>query len=274
MVTQGLNPILANVEAFASTMASKFFKLMVIFHNKDWEYTFPMDYSVTTLSRTDLAGEMKFRAILKNRIKLEARQVRQETVQWFLPLVQSDPSVTGLYGKEAMAKDVIPKLAEEGYTRQQINTWFEKSDDQKKKEEAQHQLVVQQTEALKKQNTTIDPSFVNPYGSEQQFGAADISRAVSPANYDMSPEDPVPYTGGRKPSPTARRLQYGITNTAEGAAPNDMVPNTDLVASANQAAPEFLDPATAAVIDELAQTPEEAGIAANDPLTGENSMIY
>lgn len=261
MVTQGLNPLLANIESWASQLASKMFKFLIIYNGRDWEYKFPMDYKVASLTREELAGEMQFRAILKNRIKIEARQQAQMTVQWYLPLVQSDI----IPNKEAMTQDVVPLLAE-GFTRRQIESWFEKSEHQIAAEQAQLDAMAAQEEAMRAQaqrDNGIDMSMVNPNGAEGQFAAADIGAALSPDGYDMSSDDPVPGSGGRKPSPSSRKLQYGITPQpyAEIPIPSLMPPEE----FPPYEAPELLDPA----VDEALTAPEEpetAGIAANDPL--------
>ena len=262
MVTQGLNPVLANVEAWASTLASKMFKFLIIYNGKDWEYRFPMNYKVASLTREELAGEMKFRAILKNRIKIEARQSAQMAVQWYLPLVQSDI----IPNKEALTQDVIPVLAE-GFTRRQIKSWFTKSEQQLAAERAQLDAMAAQEEALKAQaqrDRGIDMSMVDPSGSQGQFGAADIASALSPAMYDMSSEDPVPGEGGRKPSPTSRKLQYGLTGQPSSDMP---IPSlADSVPAEEFEAPEVLDPGLAGDLLNAPEDPEVAGIAANDPL--------
>ena len=92
---------------------------------------------------------------------------------------------------------------------------------------------------------------------------ADIASALSPAMYDMNSSDPVPGEGGRKPSPTSRKLQYGITGQ-----PSSDMPIPALLPSESPEpymAPEILDP----TVDDLLSAPEDpevAGIAANDPL--------
>ena len=266
MVTQGLNPLLANVEAWASTLASKMFKFLIIYNNKDWEYRFPMDLKVATLSREELAGEMQFRAVLKNRIKIEARQHAQMTVQWYLPLVQSDI----IPNKEAMTQDVVPVLAE-NFSRRQIEQWFKKSEQQEAMERAQLESLHQQEQAAKaqvQQANGIDMSQVNPYGTKGQLSGADIGQALSPDSYDMSSEDPEAGDGGRKPSPTSRKLQYGITPKPAG----EVVPIPTLTSpdvETPYSPPEFAEPT---LVDALfggeagVNDPEVSGIAANDPL--------
>ena len=260
MVTQGLNPVLANVEAWAASLASKMFKFMIIYNGKDWEYNFPMNYKVASLNRKELAGEMKFRAILKNRIKIEARQNAQMTVQWFLPLVQSDI----IPNREAMTQDVIPVLAE-SFTRRQIESWFQKSEEQLAAEQAQLGALAAQEEAAvaqTKEAQGLDMGFVNPAGAQGQFGSADIASAISP---DMYPEDPAPYEGGRKPSPTSRKLQYGLTPQASSNMPIPNLQPSDVPLPYE--APEFLDPNVSDAMTAPGD-PETAGIEANDPLLG------
>lgn len=274
MVTQGLNPLLANVEAWASNLAAKMFKFMIIYNKRDWEYVFPMNYKVASLSREELAGEMKFRAILKNRIKIEARQNAQMTVQWFLPMVQSDL----IPNKEAMTKDVVPLLAE-AFTRRQIEGWFEKSEQQIAMEQAQMEALHAQEEAAKAaaaREQGIDMSMVNPSGREGQFGAADIGRALSPDMYgDMDPKP----NDGSKPHPTSRRLQYGLRQQ-----PAENVPIPSLAAQEDfepYMGPEIIDPTVDDILsseDPMAsvigandpllnsEDPETAGIEANDPM--------
>lgn len=263
MVTQGLNPLLSNVEAWASNLASKMFKFLVIYNKDDWDYNFPMDYNVASLSRRDLAGEMKFRAILKNRIKIEARQHAQMTVQWFLPMVQSEM----IPNKEAMTQDVVPILAE-GFTRRQIAGWFEKSEQQLAMEQAQLQAVAAQEEAMKAQAQAqqgIDMSMVNPSGAQGQFGAADISSAIAPREYDMSSSDPAPGEGGRKPNPNSRKLQYGITPQSSADIPIPALVPSEV--TPEWEAPEALDPSVMEAL-EFPEDPEVAGQLANDPLGG------
>ena len=282
-VTQGLNWVLANVESWAAELAEKIFKFMVIYNGKSWEYTFPMDYSIATLSREELHGELRFRAVLKNRIKVEARQAAQTTMQWFVPLLQAEPTITGLYGKDKMARDVIPQIAE-NFTRQQIESWFEKSEDQKRTEEAQRDAMTAQAEAARAQTKAaqgIDMSYVNPNGAEGQFGTADVASALggaAPTDEDWDPNDPEPYSGGRKPSPTSRKLQYGLTNTAEDLPIPALLPQEE---PQPYVPPEMLDPEAEAALTSipdsanarLHQTTEMGGIAANDPITGDNSIV-
>ena len=265
MVTQGLNPVLANVEAWASTLASKMFKFLTIYNSDEWEYNFPMEYQVASLSRKDLAGEMRFRAILKNRIKIEARQQAQTTIQWFLPLVQSEL----VPNRQKLAEDVIPSLAD-GFTRQQIASWFKLTEEQEARQRAEIEAFAAQKDLADRTNNPIDMAYVNPSGANKQFGAADIARAVSPQTYDMSSSDPEAASGGRKPGPTSRRLQYGLTQQ-----PTSTIPIPALVPSevpAPYEAPEVLDPDVSSEL--MGGDPEVAGIQSNEPIFGDNAQEY
>lgn len=215
VVTQGLNTLITNIETFACELAEKSYKMLLITHSEDWEYTFPMNESTAALSRKELSSQIHFHAILKNRMKTEARQNASLTLQWFVPLAQSEY----IPNKEQMIKDVIPVIAE-GFSATQIKRWFEESQDQVAMRDAQMALMQAQTDAANRSNQNIDLSNVNPYGSNNQFSTQDVATALggkadtSGKALDMSPSDPKPYTGGRAPSGTSRSLQYGI-------APND-----------------------------------------------------
>lgn len=131
-VTQGLAPFMANIEQWAGELASKMFKFLAIYNGDDWEYEFPKDYRTVTLSKQDILGEIHFRAILKNRIKVEQRQQANMTMQWFVPMAQSDV----IKNKEQMFRDIIPTLAE-GFSRRQIASWFEESPEVQRMKEMQ-----------------------------------------------------------------------------------------------------------------------------------------
>ena len=215
VVTQGLNTLITNIETFACELAEKSYKMLLITHSEDWEYTFPMNESTAALSRKELSSQIHFHAILKNRMKTEARQNASLTLQWFVPLAQSEY----IPNKEQMIKDVIPVIAE-GFSATQIKRWFEESQDQVAMRDAQMALMQAQTDAANRSNQNIDLKNVNPYGSNNQFSTQDVATALggkadtNGKSLDMSPSDPKPYTGGRAPSGTSRSLQYGI-------APND-----------------------------------------------------
>ena len=276
-VTQNLAPFMSNIEAWASNLANKMFKSLVIYNGKDWEYQFPMQYSIASLSKEDLAGDIKFRAILRNRIKVEQRQQAQMTMQWFVPMVQSEV----IKNKEKMVQDIIPTLAE-GFSRRQIQSWFEEDEFSKQMKELQIRQANATVEAQEKANDSIDLSYVNPEGSEGQFGQVDISRALSGDSYeqelDMSMERPQ----ANKPYPTSRSLQYGLTPHMEG----KNIPIPSLLPG--EAAGEYIPPEMmSSDVEEMlggalaggtagsfkiSNSTESGGIAANEPLVGKNSV--
>lgn len=228
VVTQGLNSLIDNIEVFAAELAEKSFKMLLITHGDDWEYNFPMDFKTASLTRKELSSQIHFHTVLKNRMKTEARQNASLTMQWFVPLAQSEY----IPNKEQMVKDVIPVIAE-GFSQTQIQKWFEVSKDQQDLQDAQMAYLQAQTEAANRTGQKIDLSNVNPYGENNQFSTQDIASALggkatptgqttegpsaqqSSKSLDMTPSNPKPYTGGRAPSGTSRSLQYGITTKDE-----------------------------------------------------------
>lgn len=295
VVTQGLNPIIANIEAFAADFAEKSFKLLAIENGDDWEYAFPMNFQIATLSKENLSGQIRFRAVLKNRIKVEARQTAQTTLQWFTPLVQSDV----IPNKEAMVQDVVPLLAE-GFTREQIASWFKLTPEQQNEKDAQMNLMQAATQSANKGN--IDLSQVNPSGKNGEFSTADIASALggtadaqgrttqgpqasdktfnadgstgssstgsssTSTTGDMSPSDPEPYTGGRAPSGTSRSLQYGITMNDDDQRIPIPALTPDEVDSMDQEplVPEYLTPEATDAMSEL--------VASSDPTIGGDEL--
>ena len=277
-VTQGLAPFMANIEQWAGELASKMFKFLAIYNGDDWEYEFPKDYRTVTLSKQDILGEIHFRAILKNRIKVEQRQQANMTMQWFVPMAQSDV----IKNKEQMFRDIVPTLAE-GFSRRQIASWFEESPEVQRMKEMQMEQAELQLDFQKRQldNNEIDLSYVDP-SSGGELGQVDISRALSPDSYDDSYDMSMEEPGVRRPQPTSRKLQYGLTPQPEA----DTVPFAKQFPSVNMPAVEegeipnsdvaemlsgMLAGGTAGKFD-ISQSTAQGGIAANDPLVGKNSV--
>lgn len=278
-VTQGLAPFMANIERWAEELATKMFRFMVIFNTNDWEYKFPKGYRTETLSRKDLIGEIKFRAILKNRVKAEQRQQANMTMQWFVPMAQSET----IKNKEAFFRDVIPQLAE-GFSRRQIASWFEASEEETQMRELQMEQAKLQIEHQKKQmsDNMIDLSYVD-LSNDGEFGQVDISRGLSGDSYedeelDMSMEEPEV----RRPRPTSRALQYGLTPQPEsdGAAFSDMFPSAN---APGFEAGEIPNPQIMEMLGgmlaggsagqfSISESTAQGGINANDPLVGQNSV--
>ena len=284
LVSQGLNSLLANVEAWAAELAQKMFKLTVIYEDEDFNYDLNSAGKRITLTRKDLAGDFGVRAVLKSKIKAEQHAQAANTIQWFVPLMASEAIVN----KEAYAQSIIPTLAE-GFTRKTIASWFIPTEEQKTAQEANLELQKQQAAAISQQNqrNNIDFGYVDPT-SGGKFGMADVSRALGGPNTDSVFEDvdysaePSPVGGPSKPTNTSRQLNYGINNVQ----PNDK--------SAESMRPNMLPqssvPATAVILPEAAgsenegveatdQTlqallgPTTGGMQANDGLTGVNSPL-
>ena len=210
LVSQGLNSLLANIEEWASELATKMFKLTVIYEDEDFTYDLNANGRHLTLTRKDLAGDFGVRAVLKSKIKAERQAQAANTIQWFVPLMGSDVIVN----KEAFAQSIIPTLAE-GFTRKTIASWFIPTEEQKLAQEAMLELQKQQAKAIEQQNArnSIDLGYVDPT-SGGKYGYADIARALSRQGYtdeelnDYSAE-PAPVGGNNKPTNTTRSLSYG-----------------------------------------------------------------
>lgn len=225
LVSQGLNPLLANIEAWASELAKKMFKLTVIYEDEDFTYDLNANGKHLTLTRKDLAGDFGVHAVLKSKIKAERQAQAANTIQWFVPLMSSDAIVN----KEAYAQSIIPTLAE-GFTRKTIASWFVPTQEQRQAQEAAIELQKQQAQAIEAMNKQrqIDFGYVDPT-SGGKYGAADIARGLTaPADYMM--EDS-PVGGNNKPTNTSRSLNYGVNNvlpddkTAAAMRPNQNVPD-------------------------------------------------
>lgn len=212
LVSQGLNSLLANIETWASELATKMFKLTVIYEDEDFTYDLNANGKHLTLTRKDLAGDFGVHAVLKSKIKAERQAQAANTIQWFVPLMGSDAIVN----KEAFAQSVIPTLAD-GFTRKTINSWFQPSDEQRMAQEAMIELQKQQAKALQHENEMkeLELGYVDPT-SNGKFGMADVAKALSSQGYtdeelaDYAPEA-VPAYGISKPSNTSRKLNYGLT---------------------------------------------------------------
>ena len=274
LVSQGLNSLLSNIESWASDLATKMFKLTVIYEPEDFTYDLSSAGRHITLTRKDLAGDFGVHAVLKSKIKAEQQAQAAITTQWFVPLMQSEYIVN----KEAYVQSIVPTLAS-GFTRKTISSWFQPTEEQRAAQEAQLELQKQQAQALAARNNAgIDYSYIDPT-SGGQYGAADISRAISaPDEGDYSAE-PAPVGGASRPTNTSRSLNYGLTEQAPDnvAAPTAYDPNT--AASAGDLA--FSEPASPTedvegegASDSTMQallSPTTGGQYANNGLTGANS---
>jgi hypothetical protein len=253
MITQGLNPIIARIEKFASDLANKFFKLKTIYEDAGWMYQFSNDGKPVILSKQEIAGELNFRAILKNRIKIEARQEAANTIQWFMPLMGAVPN------PENLAKSVVPHLAE-GFSAADIASWFEKTEQQQLAESQQaemNSLKLEQARNAVTADSPLDPSYVNPYGSEGQFGQADVMRALSGGaeTGEMGDSEPAPQT--------ARQLSTGVN---QGDMPMVDVPQ---VGTTGPDMPTNREVKRGMQLEATAD-PSFSGINANEPISGEN----
>ena len=284
LVSQGLNSLLANIEEWASELATKMFKLTVIYEDEDFTYDLNANGRHLTLTRKDLAGDFGVRAVLKSKIKAERQAQAANTIQWFVPLMSSDVIVN----KEAFAQSIIPTLAD-GFTRKTIASWFIPTEEQKLAQEAMLELQRQQAKALAQQNSRgkIDLGYVDPT-SGGKYAHADIARALSRQGYtDEELEDysqePSPVGGNNKPTNTSRSLGYGTHNVLpEGKIAQANTP--DSYASpmpATLAAPEeYADKTTsedeekanAATLEALL-SPTTGGQYANNGISGVNSPL-
>ncbi len=278
LASQGLNSLIANVETWASELASKMFKLTVIYEDEDFTYDLNAGGKHLTLTRKDLAGNFGIRAVLKSKIKAEQMAQAANTIQWFVPLMSSDAIVN----KEAFAQSVIPTLAQ-GFTRKAIASWFQPTEEQKAAQEAQLQLIQEQAKATaaarKRQN--IEMGYVDPT-SGGRFGEAEIARALGSniAGMDFSMDQ----TDGRsKPSNTSRALGYGINNIDDNSpTPADYIPSngsklksqglptaiTTEPIEEDDSGEEANDATIAALL-----SPATGGINANNGITGVNSPL-
>ena len=281
LVSQGLNSLLANIETWASELATKMFKLTVIYEDEDFTYDLNVAGRHIALTRADLAGDFGVRAVLKSKIKAERQAQAANTVQWFVPLMGSDAIVN----KEAFAQTVIPTLAE-GFTRKAIASWFVPSEEQKLAQEAQIELQKQQAAALAQQNNSgIDFGYVDPT-SGGKYGRADIARAISgPQEMDDYNPKSSPVGGNRKPSNTTRSLTYGNSvplpegKIAQAAAPGDY-PHANGLASSATAVPIIASPyededtvtANSKTLETLL-SPTSGGQYYNNGISGVNSPL-
>lgn len=278
LASQGLNSLIANVETWASELASKMFKLTVIYEDEDFTYDLNAGGKHLTLTRKDLAGNFGIRAVLKSKIKAEQMAQAASTIQWFVPLMSSDAIVN----KEAFAQSVIPTLAQ-GFTRKAIASWFQPSEEQRAAQEAQLQLLQEQAKATaaarKRQN--IEMGYVDPT-SGGRFGEAEIARALGSniAGMDFSMDQ----TDGRsKPTNTSRALGYGVNNTVDDSpTPADYIPSngsklksqglptaiTTEPMEEDDSGEEASDATIAALL-----SPATGGINANNGITGVNSPL-
>lgn len=274
LVSQGLNSLLANIERFAEELATKMFKLTVIYEDDDFEYRFSRAGQMQVLSRQDLAGDFRIKARLKSKIKAEQQAQTSATIQWFVPLMGSD----AIKNKEAFSQSVIPTLAH-GFSRKTISSWFQESPQEAAAREAQliaAQRQAEAAEAAAQRERGIDMSMVDPSGGGQ-FSGADIASALggNTAPGSMLMEDS-PLGGPRKPGPTSRRLGYGVGNTSE---PEPLgFPLGEVIDPMGQNEPGVLnEDAIAEEASNYAMLPSSdpisGGRAANDPLTGANSPM-
>lgn len=281
LVSQGLNSLLANIETWAAELATKMFKLTVIYEDEDFTYDLNCSGKHISLTRKDLAGDFGVRAILKSKIKAERQAQAANTIQWFVPLMGSEAIVN----KEAFAQSVIPTLAD-GFTRKTIASWFTPSDEAVRAQEAQIEVQKQQAKALEFQNRMkdIELGYVDPT-SERRYGAADIARALSSdgTEYDWSMEKS-PVGGPSRPTNTSKQLNYGLMPeeppkySAEAISParmnmperyayaEPMNDDSDIVRG-NKAAQ-----ATEETLNALLG-PSTGGLAANNGITGVNSPL-
>lgn len=273
LVSQGLNSLLANIERFAEQVATKMFKLTVIYEDDDFEYRFARAGQMQVLSRQDLAGDFRIKARLKSKIKAEQQAQTSATIQWFVPLMSSD----AIKNKEAFSQSVIPSIAH-GFSRKTIQSWFEESPEEAAAREAQMIAAQKQAEAAEaaaRREQGIDMSMVDPTGGGQ-FGQADIGAALggnTPPGSMLMEDSPL--GGPRKPGPTSRRLGYGIGSGEPeplgfplGEAIDPMGQNEPGVLAEEGVADRASEYAMLPLED-----PSSGGVAANDPFTGANSPV-
>ena len=280
LVSQGLNSLLANIEAWASELAKKMFRLTVIYEPEDFTYDLNVSGRHVALTRNDLAGDFGVRAVLKSKIKAERQAQAANTIQWFVPLMGSDAIVN----KEAFAQTVIPTLAD-GFTRKTIASWFVPTEEQKLAQEAQLELQKQQAAALAQQNNSgIDLGYVDPT-SGGRYGAADVARAISgPEIMDDYDPQSSPVGGNRKPSNTTRSLTYGNSTplpegkisaaATPGAYPqaNGLASGATAVAVPTEEEDDGTEEANAQTLQTLLG-PTTGGQYANNAISGVNSPL-
>lgn len=286
LVSQGLNSLIANVETWASDLALKMFKLTVIYEPEDFVYDLNAGGKHLTLTRKDLAGDFGVRAVLKSKIKAEQQAQAANTVQWFVPLMNSDAIVN----KEAFAQTIIPTLAQ-GFTRKAIMSWFTPSEEQKAAQEAAIELQKEQAKAIQEQNKKLDFSYIDPT-SGGKYGSADIAKALSSRGYDPAALDEAnmkakssPVGGTSRPTNTSRSLNYGnVSQLPEGDIAQAVTPNGLPQASIPASAVSYSslaglseemeggsgENANSATLEALL-SPTSGGLYANNGLTGANS---
>ena len=282
LVSQGLNSLLANIEAWASELAKKMFRLTVIYEPEDFTYDLNVSGRHVALTRNDLAGDFGVRAVLKSKIKAERQAQAANTIQWFVPLMGSDAIVN----KEAFAATIVPTLAE-GFTRKTIRSWFTPTEQQMRAQEAQIELQKQQAaaaEAQAKKAKGIDMSYVDP-SSGGKFGAADIAQAIS-GGIQTEPQATAQYNAEAADQQNSRQLNYGLAPEMYG---NDedvspgMYPQENGLASnavaIQQDLPEEEEGDTSASQQAIGEMLSPlmgtgtGGLQANDGITGVNSPL-
>ena len=276
LVSQGLNSLLANVETWASELAKKMFKLTVIYEPEDFTYDLNAGGKHITLTRKDLAGDFGVHAVLKSKIKAEQQAQAANTIQWFVPLMQSDVIVN----KEAFAQSVVPTLAQ-GFTRKAIASWFLPNEQQAAAQEAQIELMKQQAKALQREaDKQVDFGYIDPT-SGGKFGQADVARALS-GEADFSMKDS-PVGGPSRPTNTARSLNYGLSSQ-QNSNENQITPSAYVPASGPQLqAVAYPDSGYTKLEDEQGGaseatlqallSPTTGGRLANNGITGANSPL-
>ena len=278
LASQGLNSLLANIETWASELASKMFKLTVIYEDDDFTYDLNAGGKHITLTRKDLAGNFGIRAVLKSKIKAEQMAQAANTIQWFVPLLNS-PAIVN---KEAFAQTVVPTIAQ-GFTRKAIASWFQPTEEMVAAQEAQIQLQQEQAKAMaaQRRRQNIDFGYVDPT-SGHKYGQAEVARALGSnlagLDFGMEPTD-----GRSKPTNTSRSLNYGITETVEDSpTPADYIPSnnaklggglptaitTEPVETEDDSGEEANDAVMAALL-----SPTTGGINSNNGITGVNSPL-
>lgn len=277
LVSQGLNSLLANIEAWASELATKMFKLTVIYEDEDFIYDLNANGKHITLTRKDLAGDFGVHAVLKSKIKAERQAQAANTIQWFVPLMGSDAIVN----KEAFAQSVIPTLAD-GFTRKTIASWFVPTEEQKLAQEAQIELQKQQAKALAEENkkNNFDFTYVDPT-SGGKYSNADVARALAGSEAGDAYRAQTSPVGGRaKPTNTSRQLGYGVNNVlpegslASAAAPNNypQAGDTPRAVDAYGTAMDGTEEASDATVQAILG-PTSGGQYYNNGISGANSPL-
>lgn len=273
LASQGLNSLLANVETWAAELASKMFKLTVIYEDEDFTYDLNAGGRHLTLTRKDLAGNFGIRAVLKSKIKAEQMAQAANTVQWFVPLLGS-PAIVN---KEAFAQSVVPTIAQ-GFTRKAIASWFQPTEEMVAAQEAQNQLLQEQAKAVaaERKRKNIEMGYVDP-SSGGRYGEAEIARALGSniAGLDFSME---PTDGRSKPTNTTRSLTYGNSEASpDSPTPSDYVPGNGgvLPVPLTTEPVEYEDDSEGANEDTLSAllSPDTGGINANNAISGVNSPL-